>query len=527
MVYNPGISFFISFRDLDPSSQNQCIFYTQKGTRCRHRCSASDNARARDLCRAISLTALEPICSDMLRDYILLNCCRMGANKHRERIKEENLLVPLTQRWQNEICGYTEYRTPMHMPSPGRCGQCKYAHPAAPSYAYARMPSNFSSATINESMQNSIYDPETDGAARKNEIVPNRIHDSSWKVQCNRHEGSNENSVEAFVSQQRYNLRSYHHNSAVSSISTQDIPNPQPPLSEFHQHIKDPRPTDSVFYKLLSPLKNRDYKDGSLYIFDRTSSPGHVKIGWTSRTVSCRLNEWSKCGYKPNLLFSVSDVPQAQRVETLAHYELIKEWRREWKCNEGRGCGKSHKEWFEVSIERAEQVMENWTEIMRRVEPYDSHGQLKPQWVEAAESMVRDGGNVTSKGLLECYEASLTLQASQAQESSLTNRSAAANPQVEAEPNGEPAYPRILAAQTTPSQCRVSSQLVPLPYPTSKSRDQIAEKDAAQEVDRNATSSNAVLAVGRDWFSKSVKRRQLWRSLAIVAKMCYRNEQVW
>jgi hypothetical protein len=132
---------------------------------------------------------------------------------------------------------------------------------------------------------------------------------------------------------QRYNLRPREGNLHQSI--------PQTPPSEFRPHIANPLPSDSICRKIAEPLEDRDFETGSLYIFDRASSPGHVKIGWTARSVQCRLKDWSKCGYIPNLLFSVDAIPHAQRVETLTHYELIKEWRRERRCK-AEWCQKSH-----------------------------------------------------------------------------------------------------------------------------------------------------------------------------------------
>jgi hypothetical protein len=98
--------------------------------------------------------------------------------------------------------------------------------------------------------------------------------------------------------------------------------------------------------------------------------------------VEDRLEDWKeKCKYVPNLLFRVDFVPNAQRAETLTHYELIKEWRRERMCR-AESCRKSHMEWFEISIERAKQVLGDWARFMKRAEPYDRDGQLNEEWRE-------------------------------------------------------------------------------------------------------------------------------------------------
>ncbi|KAJ5903509.1 hypothetical protein N7504_005892 [Penicillium tannophilum] len=184
---------------------------------------------------------------------------------------------------------------------------------------------------------------------------------------------------------------------------------PQKSRSEFRPHINDPSPDDCVYRKMLDPLEDRDVETGRLYIFDRISSPGHVKIGWTAKSVSNRLKSWSNCGYSPNLLFETSPIHNAMRAETLTHYEFIKEWRRERMCK-GPGCGKSHKEWFEINAERAKQVVSHWATFMERARPYDEGGLLKPQWKEVIEMIHNKSELVTAEKLLALYTATLIKQ---------------------------------------------------------------------------------------------------------------------
>jgi hypothetical protein len=131
-----------------------------------------------------------------------------------------------------------------------------------------------------------------------------------------------------------------------------------------------------------------------------------VKIGWTASAVKNRLKGWSKCGYEPNLLFSLSDVPHAQRVETLTHHELIKEWRRERKCK-ASWCGTSHREWFEINEGKAKQVLSAWAKFIGEVKPYDSNGHLKAQWKTSIAKIDRQMAAITAEQLLDYYEATL------------------------------------------------------------------------------------------------------------------------
>ncbi|KAK8002326.1 hypothetical protein PG989_002045 [Apiospora arundinis] len=182
-----------------------------------------------------------------------------------------------------------------------------------------------------------------------------------------------------------YALRSKEPNTSSGTTTGSTVSSHYTPLSVFRPH--------------------RDFETGSLYMFDRSSSPGHVKIGWTARSVELRLSHWAKCGYEPNLLFRVDNVPFAQRAETLTHYELIKEWRTERRCK-GPYCGsKSHQEWFEVSKEEAQQVISRWARVLKEVPLYDCEGVLKAQWKQYLKQVAIDGKVVTAQNLWEHHES--------------------------------------------------------------------------------------------------------------------------
>lgn len=188
----------------------------------------------------------------------------------------------------------------------------------------------------------------------------------------------------------------YSSNPATSTTIGVNVPSV---LSEFRSHIAELKADDSVACKIQDKLEDRDFECGSLYIFNRTSSPGHVKIGWTAKSVRGRLEQWSRCGYVPNLQFSEENIPFAQRAETLAHYELIHEWRRERMCK-ADWCRKSHCEWFEVSVERAITVVRGWANLFQVASLYDRRGSLKPYWKSVVEKTIKDGGVMTGGMLL-------------------------------------------------------------------------------------------------------------------------------
>jgi hypothetical protein len=79
-------------------------------------------------------------------------------------------------------------------------------------------------------------------------------------------------------------------------------------------------------------------------------------------------------------------------------------------------CRKSHQEWFEISEERAAQVLSDWADFMKRAEPYDSEGWLKNWWREVVEMIDGNGEVITAKKLLERYEESLVEEATLVEE---------------------------------------------------------------------------------------------------------------
>lgn len=103
MSYNPGVSFFIAFDDLDPSKGRQCIFFTQKRRRCTWDCRNDDNQRAIELRKTIQALPANDVSLQVLQEYVQSNCCRSGNARHRDRIEDIDLLVPLAQRWLQEI----------------------------------------------------------------------------------------------------------------------------------------------------------------------------------------------------------------------------------------------------------------------------------------------------------------------------------------------------------------------------------------------------------------------------------------
>ena len=413
MAYNPGVSFFIPFHELDPSRQRRCIYFTQEGARCRWSCQESDNRRAIELHNTIIARSSEVVSLDLLQEYVLCNCCRSDLAQHRDRIEDVGLWIPLARRWQDEIWRHAADQSNHTISVPALEESifipCAYTTPAISTPSHT-------TTLYNPTASPSYYQPNARTSFSINTTPPQPVANSSiYQYGSPRSSTTTEFAFQPFGSQPHYDLRSREADISTNSTSNRPTSISQAPQSEFRPHVADPLPSDSVSRKILDPLEGRDFETGSLYIFDRASSPGHVKIGWTARSVSSRLEDWSKCGYDPNLLFRVDSVPHARRAETLTHHELIKEWRRERMCK-APWCRKSHQEWFEISKERAAQVLGDWADFMKKAEPYDSEGWLKTQWREVIEMMDGNGEVVTAKKLLEHYEASSVEEATLVEE---------------------------------------------------------------------------------------------------------------
>lgn len=401
MSYNPGVGFFISFHELETSEQNRCIFFTQKGARCKNYCDEKDNRRARFLRDSFFKAPTSLLNIETLTEYALCNCCRRA--KHRDRIEDVELLSPLAQRWFEEI--RLRASRFIHIEALPSCVRqyndgLKITGASSTQVKDAQFPVPDISSCDSLSIPTSSRTFEKSSILGTSHIFPKPSLASPKVLTAPLH---------SLQTSSRYELRNRQMDGFENDAQILPSYPPQKLRSEFRPHINDPSPDDCVYRKMLDPLEDRDFETGRLYIFDRISSPGHVKIGWTAKSVSSRLISWSNCGYSPNLLFKTSPIHNAMRAETLTHYEFIKEWRRERMCK-GPGCGKSHKEWFEINAERAKQVVSHWATFMERARPYDEGGLLKPQWKEVIERIHNKSELVTAEKLLVLYTATLIEQ---------------------------------------------------------------------------------------------------------------------
>jgi hypothetical protein len=428
-IPDPGVDFFIGFPDLNPNAQQRCIYFVKEDrTDRRCKCEWSDNKRAIGLHRKITKSESGETLVDVIRDYIWFNCCARA--RHRDLILSSPLLIPLVKRWLDEVLGQKHLeevsRCSAQSPAPITPKRVSRVDSPAPSSCDTSTSSATSRATTVETPLSSpsysrFNSPKAfivsstplslDASPTPLPHVPSTITPSTEPFES-----------EPSKAQKKYNLRSH----AVNDSFTQWSKQARLSLSaEFHPHINEPTSEDTVAWRLCEDLNERypkhDFRTGSVYIYSRKSSPGYVKIGWTSRSVDDRLATWSKCGYTPMELFRVTGVPYAQRVETLTHYELIKEWRREQPC---KGCWIKkheqvrHQEWFEVSQGKAIHVVSTWAELFKKSNPYEQSGSLRTEWRNIVDAMKVDGEVIASKRLLEHYHATL------AKETTLTKKAA-------------------------------------------------------------------------------------------------------
>jgi hypothetical protein len=130
---------------------------------------------------------------------------------------------------------------------------------------------------------------------------------------------------------------------------------------------------EMVKEEMRRELHDKNQKDGHMYMYEVEGNPGFVKIGYTTRSVEERLQEWDfNCNRAPKVLYPVPSstaaaIPNARRVEALCHAELDHRKIRIY-CD---GCLKPHLEWFEISCTEAIAVIQKWSNWMA-TRPYRS-----------------------------------------------------------------------------------------------------------------------------------------------------------
>jgi hypothetical protein len=139
--------------------------------------------------------------------------------------------------------------------------------------------------------------------------------------------------------------------------------------------------------------------DGFIYIFrskpDAFPGSKYVKIGMTKQTPEKRIRVWGKsCKFE---FIHIEDAKDKRflhnrAVERIIHTELYNE-RRKYKCNkcghkhhlelgavDARRTPTEHGEWFEITEEKALEVVNKWRDWVIKNEPYRPDGSLRARW---------------------------------------------------------------------------------------------------------------------------------------------------
>lgn len=148
--------------------------------------------------------------------------------------------------------------------------------------------------------------------------------------------------------------------------------------SRFITEIKPDRPTckedayELIKQTLLLSLDSTDQRDGQVYVYQVDGNEDFVKIGYTSRRMTERSEEWTlACNRASTLVYPSPEdlslrIPYAKRVEALCHAEL--QYMNEIvDCN---ACIVNHIEWFRTSVAEAIAVVRKWIAWIK-MEPYE------------------------------------------------------------------------------------------------------------------------------------------------------------
>ncbi|MCJ1387148.1 hypothetical protein MMC17_010277 [Xylographa soralifera] len=155
-----------------------------------------------------------------------------------------------------------------------------------------------------------------------------------------------------------------------------------------------------IYTKISRPLDAQDLHDGYVYAYEVDGNNGYVKIGYTTRSVTDRHDEWLfDCNRQTKSLHppppplpaaaaaattNISSdaaaattpatrpaatavlTPHARRIEALCHAELDHRRIRIY-CG---ACLKQHVEWFDVSAAEVTAVIQKWSRWMA-TRPYE------------------------------------------------------------------------------------------------------------------------------------------------------------
>lgn len=114
---------------------------------------------------------------------------------------------------------------------------------------------------------------------------------------------------------------------------------------------------------MASDWSAMERQTGIVYVLQSTAEPGFLKIEWTSRTLSQRLDDPDHCAARVSrtVYESVRAFVGSKRVEKLVHKDLHSKNVTVDGCV---NCGGSHREWFEASLEDMLCSIRTWTNFV-------------------------------------------------------------------------------------------------------------------------------------------------------------------
>ncbi|KAI1610647.1 T5orf172 domain-containing protein [Exophiala viscosa] len=350
MVHIPDVKAFPSLRDFDPLQPHfTCIYpLIGKERNCANRVNQFDRSEASRIQVQILGGVLTGDLTGHLQKLAELSCCK---RVHRKSLEELGVLDELCQKWEDDV---------REIPA----------------------------ATQIKEEDRGDTDPNL----------------TSVQADTPRSEPAE--------STPRYNLRSMDrnhtgqicHKTGAASLIPDFVPHVKGPSNTFVSVLLRPLPPASS----SKASRNREpqwRKQGSIYAFTRTSSPGMVKIGYTTGKVFGRLESWQRsCGYEPWLVAVADDVPHVIRAEALVHHELSEHWRVEPRCKHNPLCAGGHREWFEIDVDTAEQTIKRVAKWIMLARPYDEHGFLTRKWRNIICDLEKRDVVVTSANLLKAYD---------------------------------------------------------------------------------------------------------------------------
>ena len=119
-------------------------------------------------------------------------------------------------------------------------------------------------------------------------------------------------------------------------------------VEEYQTPGKMIRSVAEELLQISGGASENEIEDGHIYAFSVPGNESLVKLGFTTRKVDTRIEEWQRrCEQVPAVLdlgMATQLVPHAHRVERLVHAELMEHR----VCIYCAQCRTQHNEWFEV-----------------------------------------------------------------------------------------------------------------------------------------------------------------------------------